>query len=265
MRPPTKAIRLPFVALLALCTAACAGSTSEAPVLPFEEIQASEVTIDFDASATSAILRVETTVPVVCAVVYGTNGDFGMIATDDDMRGGAHSQHGPLMGGLEPETEYSYRLQGSDSDGNIYASETMTFRTPPASESTGPGTNVATQASVAEVSSEFSSSFAASNAIDGDPTTEWSSNGDGDDAYLTLDLGGETSIVAVAFRTRAMSDGSSITQTFTVTIGEETFGPFPAGDDPIEMDATGDLIRFDVESSTGGNTGAVEIEVYASD
>ena len=32
------------------------------------------------------------------------------------MLGGAHSEHSPLMPGLEPDTEYHYRVQGTADD-----------------------------------------------------------------------------------------------------------------------------------------------------
>ena len=80
------------------------------------------------------------------------------------------------------------------------------------------------------MSSEFSDGFAAANAIDDSGTTEWSSAGDGDDAFITIDLGDERDIAGVEFITRSMLDGTAITETFTVTIDDgDTFGPFPAG------------------------------------
>lgn len=254
------------VLMSAVAIGACADSAEIEP-RPFESIQEGEIRLSFDSSATVATLEVDTTVPVVCAVVYGPDESFGLIATDDDMMGGAHSDHAPLLTGLEPETEYSYRLQGSDAEGNFYVSEIMPFTTPAASEpeAEAPGSNIALEATVAEVSSEFSGSFSASNAIDGDPSTEWSSAGDGDEAFIVLDLGRTADIVAVAFKTRSMGDGSAVTETYTVTIdGGETLGPFGTGSEPVEVDASGREVRFDVESSTGGNTGAIEVEVYSS-
>lgn len=257
----SKAVLFGLISTLALgACAERAGITAR----PFETIQAGEVVLSFDASATAATLEVDTAVPVVCAVVYGPDESFGLIATDDNMMGGAHGDHAPLLVGLEPETEYSYRVQGSDAEGNFYLSEIMTFTTP-AAESTSPVTNAALGATIVEVSSEFSSSFSAGNAIDGDLSTEWSSDGDGDDAFIEIDLGRSADIVAVAFRTRSMSDGTAVTETYTVTLDStETVGPFPAGGDPAEVELRGHTIRFDVESSTGGNTGAVEVEVYVN-
>jgi hypothetical protein len=106
--------------------------------------------------------------------------------------------------------------------------------------------------------------FEAKNAFDGDLATEWSSNGDGNAAFLSIDLGAPRSITGVAFRTREMADGSAITRSFTVTVdGKTTLGPFPAGDRRIAraatVSATGRRLRFDLVNSTGGNTGADEI------
>jgi hypothetical protein len=60
---------------------------------------------------------------------------------------------------------------------------------------------------------------------------------------------------AVGIHTRSMSDGSATARTFTVTIDEiQTYGPFPAG--RADVTFTGQVIRFEVDSATGGNTGA---------
>jgi hypothetical protein len=82
-----------------------------------------------------------------------------------------------------------------------------------------------------------------------------------------LDLGSDQQIGDVEFLTRSMADGSSITNTYTVTIDDtNAHGPFPAGTvtDPrlSELGASGRRLRFDVETSTGGNVGAVEIRVH---
>ena len=120
-----------------------------------------------------------------------------------------------------------------------------------------------------DVSSEFNSSFAAANAIDDSGTTEWSSAGDGDDAFITIDLGDIVEIAGVEFITRSMLDGTAITETFTVTIDDgDTYGPFPAGT-AVGPElrrmwmASGRVVRFDVDTSTGGNVGAVEVRVLA--
>jgi hypothetical protein len=65
-----------------------------------------------------------------------------------------------------------------------------------------------------------------------------------------------------------MSDGSAITRTYAVVVdGRRRYGPFPAGDlvapHIVAVSFTGRFLRFEVVSSTGGNTGAAEIEVFS--
>lgn len=254
-----RTVALLALALLSACT------SSEAPdvaVRPIEDILDSDIQINTDPSGTTAVVEVSTSLPVACAVVYGSDDSFGSIAVDDDMRGGAHEEHQPRLTGLQPDTEYSYVLQGSDTAGVLYRSDVMTFRTPPAEAISTPGENVAPSATVGDVSSAFSDDFAAANAIDGDLGTEWSTAGDGDDAWIEIDLGDEADIAGFRYQSREMTDGTAIVETYTVTIGDQEFGPFPAGQ-VQEVQAAGRVVRFDAETTTGGNTGAVEIEVYA--
>ncbi len=252
------------VALLGLVAAACGDAGGDAAdVRPFEDIATSDVTFEFNGPATVARLFVTTGVDVVCAVAYGETEELGLIATDDDMAGGAHDDHSPRMPGLQPQTEYFFRLQGVDANGTLYRSELMTFTTPEALEAAG--INVAPNRASVASSSEFSEAFAAENAVDGDFGTEWSSAGDGDDAYLEVDLGEPTEVVGVHYHTRQMTDGTAIAESFTIKVdGGEPLGPFPVDGQPTEVAFTGRVLRFDVEQSTGGNTGAVEIEVFAA-
>ncbi len=236
---------------------------SAAEVRDFEDIAASEVRITPDPSGRAAILEVDTTIDVACSVVYGTDESFGQIAVDADMDGGAHADHQPVLGGLEPDTAYVYRLQGTAPDGTIYVSEVMAFQTPIAA--VGP-VNLALDATVTGVSSEWSEAFAAQNAFDGDPTTEWSTRDDGDDAWVEIDLGSSQAIGDIVFRTRSMSDGSATTASYSVTADGVSYGPSPADEPFEELRALGveaRVLRFDVDSSSGGNTGAIEILVLA--
>ena len=66
-----------------------------------------------------------------------------------------------------------------------------------------------------------------------------------------------------------MGDGSAITRSFSVVVdGGTRYGPFGAGNRrsariaPVSF--TGRILRFEVDTSTGGNTGAAEIEVYGA-
>jgi len=252
----------------ALLLSACAAESSE-EVQPIGAILDSEIDITFDASGTSASLTVDTNIPVACAVIFGTDDTYGSIAVDNDMQGGAHHDHGPVLSGLLPDTEYQYILQGSDAAGTLYRSEPLTFRTPPASADVVDatiGNNVAVDGSVVAVSSEFSDAFGAANAIDGDTSTQWSTSGDGDNAFIEIDLGQIHLITAVAFRTRQMTDGTAITETFTLQIDGETLGSYTTGPEPVVLDQaiSGRLVRIDAEATTGENTGATEIEIYAT-
>ncbi|KGH45353.1 hypothetical protein IN07_18135 [Modestobacter caceresii] len=219
-----------------------------------------------DVSGTFATLQVSTDLDMACAVVFGRDESLGDgIATDADMGGGAHTDHEAVMRGLQPDTEYFYRVQGSGADGSLYRSDLMRFRTPQAHATSTPGENVAVGADVVDVSSEFSNAFTAANAVDGDLATEWSSDGDGDDASITIDLGRPVDVLGVALRSRSMSDGTSVVETFTVTVdGGETYGPFDAGTTFTvnQAEFTGQVLEIDAEQTSGGNTGAAEIEVY---
>lgn len=249
-------------------------SAAQAEVRPFSEIQDGEVTFEADPLDPSAgIFRVDTTEPAICAIVWGETDQFGRFNNSLAMNGTGIIEHDVKLPDLEPGREYQYVLQGTTADGTLYRSEVDTFVIP---EGDGGGTaasapdlgdNLALDATVADVSSEFNDSFAAANAVDGDLATEWSSRDDGDDAFITLDLGAETDLAGVAFLTRSMADGTAITETFTVTVDDgEVLGPFPAGSpaDPqvAEVSASGQQLTFRVDTSTGGNVGAVEVQVF---
>ena len=228
-------------------------------VIDFAAIQAGDVRIDTDPSGTSATITVSTTIDAACAVVFGEDETLGRLALDADMGAAAHRDHRVILGGLQPTTTYVFRLQGSGIDGRLYRSQLYSITTPEASASAP--SDLAIGARVVEVSSEYSEAFAATNVVDGDPSTAWSTKGDGDAAFITLDLGRPTDIGAVAFQTRQMSDGTAITETFTVTADGTSHGPFPASA-TVPLEVTAQFLRFDVEASTGGNTGATEIEVF---
>lgn len=270
MRRPVLFIVLLLV--LAGCASPGGAGATDAEVRPFEEIQASDVVFEADPLDPSrGIFRVETTEEAICAIVWGETDDFGRFNNSLAMSGTGIIEHDVVLPDLEQGREYVYVLQGTTADGTLYRSEIDTFTIPvtdagAAAPEPDLGPNLAVGATVVDVSSEFNEAFAGTNAVDGDLTTEWSSAQDGDDGSITIDLGTETAVTGVAFLTRSMADGSAITETFTVTVDGETFGPFPAGSPSqariAELTATGRELRFDVETSTGGNVGAVEIQVF---
>jgi len=270
-----------LIALAAIGLAACSSpeagvSDSLAEVYTFrsvDEIIDQDLEVINFAGDGSASLPIETSVPVACTIVYGTTPEFGSLSTDLDMDGGTHSDHNPLLTGLEPETEYFFRVQGVDDSGVVYLSEVMTFTTPvfeaAASE------NLASSAMGAEVIG-FSSAFGdaglderwgAGSAFDDNLNTEWSSAGDGSAAWVEVKLAQRALINSVDFQSRAMSDGSAITLAFTVTTDDgQSYGPFELPDanssysfaTAIEAESS----RFELVDTTGGNTGAVDIGVY---
>ena len=65
-------------------------------------------------------------------------------------------------------------------------------------------------------------------------------------------------VATVEFRTRSMADGSSITETIGITADGESLGEFEANT-AVPVNRQGRVWRFDVVTSSGGNTGAVEI------
>ena len=275
-RPAGLLVLLVLTAVLAACTGTDDDSPQGVdgpPIRPVEEIVEGDIEVA-DLTSTSGVVRVTTSVDVVCSVVFGTTEEFGRQATDLDMGGGAHSDHAAPLRGLEPDTEYVYRLQGTASDGTFYVSETRTFRTPPAPEGDADrGPNLAARkagAQVIEVSSVFgdSDTWAGENAIDGDSSTEWSSAGDGDDAYLEVELAEGTTISSVGIWTRTMGSTAQITSFQVVVDGEDVLGPFDVPDASgvhvfdLDQPMEAQTLRFEVVASSGGNTGLVEFVAY---
>jgi hypothetical protein len=261
-----------LVPVVALClgVTACGGasaSDNSASIRPFAQVEVGKTHLQVAADGTSAIVQLETNPATVCAIAYGTTASLGSIADDPDMGGTAITRHTVVLAGLTPGATYRFRLTATDAAGLVFQTRELgTFTTPRNVGALGP--DIAIGAKVVAVSSQWSSAYKAANAVDGNLSTEWSSAGDGNRAFITIDLGRERAIAGIAFITREMSDGSAITRTFAVIVdGRRRYGPFPAGnvvDARIaRVSFRGRRLRFDVVTSTGGNTGAAEIEVFA--
>lgn len=271
---------LAIVASLAVVAAACGTGrndtdmdTGGSVVRPFREVQDSDFRFEADpADPTRGIFHVKTTEPMICAIVWGTDSSFGRFNNSLAMNGTGIVDHDVFLPDVEPGATYHYIVEGTTADGTLYRSKDSTFviqRTGTGSTTTEAprGDNVATGAKVVDASSSFSSAFAPERAVDGDLHTEWSSRGDGNGAYIVIDVGETVAVGAVEFVTRSMADGSAVTQTFTVSAdGGAPLGPFPAGTPAArrwsKVDATGKVFRFEVTTSTGGNVGAIEIGLY---
>lgn len=136
------------------------------------------------------------------------------------------------------------------------------------------GENIAAMengAKVVGVSSNYGngandSAFGANNALDGDLNTEWSSDGEGDNAWIEIELPLETHVTSIGFWTRTMTTSAQIFSFRVITDRGEVYGPFElAGAGSIyyfDTDLTAKRLRFESVSTSGGNTGAVEIEVF---
>lgn len=276
---PRRLIRWVTLALVVgLFAAACSSSSSssEGELLEFSQVQDSEFAFDADPTDLDrGIFRVRTTEPMICTIVWGETEDFGNFNNSLAMNGTGIIDHDVFLPGAEAGREYFFRVQGSTADGRQFRSETGTFTIPEtdsddaASADEPPhGANLALDATIVDVSSVFGRGWEPENAIDDDTGTEWASAGDGDSGFITIDLGSPQAVVGVEFLTRSMLDGSAATEMYTVTVdGGETFGPFPAGTPANPRFAavafTGQVIRFEVETSTGGNVGAIELGVFA--
>jgi hypothetical protein len=251
----------------------------EGELLDFSLVQENEFAFEPDPSDPNrGIFRVRTTEPMICTIVWGKTDEFGNFNNSLSMNGTGIIDHDVLLPGAEQGKEYQFRVQGSTADGRQFRSEPGTFTIPvteavlgddaAADEMIVHGANLALHATLVEASSVFGSEWEAENAFDEDTTTEWATRGDGDGGFITINLGAAQSVVGVEFLTRTMLDGSATTDMYTVTVdGGEVFGPFPAGNPTnpnfSAVEFTGQQVRFDIESSTGGNVGAIEVRVFA--
>jgi len=265
--------------IVAMLSLACAGKVSSPTKISqgdLADILAVEPQV-VDITSNSARVTAITSIEVACAVAFGTITDYGRLAVDSDMGGTGHSNHGPQLTGLEPDTEYHLTFGGIGPDGTVYGYKDLTFRTKPADAepvSKSQGENLALAKNggrVTRVSSNYGSpsmdsSFGANNALDGNPSTQWSSQGDGNGAWMEIELAQESHVNSLGFWTRTMGTSAQIASFRVITDRGETFGPFDLADASavhyFDVDMTAKRLRFETVDSSGGNTGAVEIEVY---
>ncbi|MEO0561188.1 MAG: discoidin domain-containing protein [Chloroflexota bacterium] len=252
------------------------GSTVDVSGAPIDVLPLALVTesapVTLDITATTARVNFIGTEALACYLIYGTDDTYGDVTNDPDMVQAAIVEHNPIMIGLEPDTEYQYRMMGTSEDGQLYVSAVYTFRTLPA-DADGTDNLLAPSngAQLVDVSSNFGDGpndgrWGILNAFDENPATEWATNGDGNDAFFEVDLDGTFAINEIVFNSRSMTDGTAIIESFTVQADDdEVFGPFevlnPNDEQTYEVDFTASVMRFNVAESTGGNVGAVDIIV----
>ena len=264
------------VAILTMPLAhAQSANTPNLTIRPIEDVFADGPPRIADLTDQDGTLLFVSSIPLACSVVYGETPAFGQVSVDQDMDGGAHTDHHPALSGLKPDTLYYYRVQGTAADGTLYASSVMTFRTPKAAAA-GPLNLASLEAGarIVAVSSNFGGaandgSWGANSAIDGRRTTEWSTNGDGDAGFVEIALAREARLGAVEVWTRTMSNNTAQIYKFTLTTDRgEVLGPFelPDASKPyrFDVDVTAKSLRLDVVASNGGNVGLVEFAAYAA-
>ena len=268
-------LSLSLFALLVVRQLKAANERGGVEIRPLSDITADGPTIT-NLTATSATLDFISTIPVACSVVYGTDSTYGQIAVDPDMAGAAIIEHHPILGNLQPNTTYQYRLQGSAANGILYVSDVFTFTTPLDTNNEINLAQLEDGALILDVSSNFgggsnSSTWGANKAIDNSENSAWASNGDGNDAYIEVQLTQKGNVQAISVWSREMADGTSRVIDFTVSsdLGETFSFTLPDAQQayrfntPFNQPATS--IRLDVDSSTGGNVGLHDFDVLAPD
>lgn len=263
------------VLALALSLAAACGSSSDTPD-PGAPVEFLDLRVE-DLASTRAVIRFDTSRPTTCEVEWGLSMDaLTTTATDPNMELGTFAEdHEVPLEDLNPDTMIFFRAKATDPMGETYYSDVMSFRT-----EMGDGSpvrvNVALMSmgsSIVDKSSTISnmadaSTWGANNAIDGSMSTEWSSNGDGDDAWLVIDLGQMRDVEAFGFRSRKMADGTSIITSVQIIFdGDTMMGPFETPDPDqryiFEIAPTrARRVRVEAVTTTGGNSGVKEIELF---
>ena len=79
-----------------------------------------------------ASVRMITKVPTSCVIAHGLTTAYGQLSTDASMKQGGHTDHFHVLRGLQPDAVHHYKWGLVGPDGFVYASQDLTFRTPPA-------------------------------------------------------------------------------------------------------------------------------------
>ncbi len=223
---------------------------------------------------TAARIVLRTGEPAFCQVSYGPTSHYGQMRRMD--MSGPMTDHRIVLPGLHPGTEYHFKLSAINGDARVYQSADLTFTTLQSTSSPPVGTNVASVkvgARVIGVSSNYGGggndgTFGATHAIDGDPNTEWSSDRDGNNAWIEIELAKTFRITAIGFWTRTMGTSAQIQEFEVIADGTTRLGPFILSDASgiryFPVDVMARRLRFNVVRSSGGNTGAVEIQAIAN-
>jgi hypothetical protein len=241
-------------------------------IVSFDNLRTENITSE------SAVIRFMTSIETTCEVEYGrSESNLDNTATDPMMGADSLStDHSVTLDGLDAGRIYYFRARAVTGSGTVYFSDINTFTTIP-DTATSAYENIALAeagTTVKSVSSNFGggsddSAFGANKAIDGIISTEWSSYGDGDGAYIELDLGQMRDMTGLGFQSRKMADGSSIIMSFMLYFdNNKTSGPYETNDPDslyafdIVPSIESRTVRLEAVTTTGGNTGAKEIQLF---
>ncbi len=228
-----------------------------------------------------AVFRFDTSRPTQCEAHWGfAPDDRPNVALDPDMVEDEYAiDHQIPLEDLPAGTTIYVRAIAEDPTGFRDESDLYTFATLPADDPT-PGETmenvalISAGARVLSVSSNFGGArndqtWGIDNAFDGMMSTEWSSYFDGDDAAVTLAFAGAYELRRFGFRSRKMTDGTSIVRSVRLVFADGTvMGPFetPDPDEYYEFDIAptmAEQVTVEAVETTGGNTGAKEIRFFA--
>lgn len=263
----------------------------------------SELTVEAEANSAALGLIPNPTKPTVHAIAYARGGGAIMDGMEEVYlaRSGLPGlQDAPdlVLNGLEAGMDYEAEVCLVDANAELCCTARVGFETEQ-DESDGEGSsdcfgdNVALVASGATVTSASSiwgggtpsSSFGSNKAIDGTPATQWSTAGDGDEAFLAVRLPQPVEIAGVGVWSRSMSDGSAIIKSFSLSLSTSDVGDTNAVEvGPFELESASEMYHFDIRgdlvgqasttkfdsiqfnavTTTGGNTGLRSFEVMKS-
>ncbi len=251
-----------------LCVVVLLAGCREKEKLTFEPLTVEEI------SATRALLRFTTNRPVKIEVELGRTEVLDQRFTDPEIvPGQLATEHRVPLENLFQNTKYLFRIKTTDEDKDIFYSAQQEFRTVVAPVSRlknvallEEGTSVVSVSST-QGGGDKNSTHGANRAIDGDFTTDWASNGDGDAARIELDLGQTRMLTAFGFRSRSRTDGSAITTRVALSLDGAAELEFDTPDPnqlsvftlSAPVSARTAVVR--AVTTSGGNTGAKELQL----
>ncbi len=110
--------------LLIGCRPADAPVSTQVDIRPLEQVSVRGSPQIVDITATDAVLIFESNSPLACSVIYGETDAYGQVSVDQDMDGGAHTDHGPLLHGLEADTDTTTAYRGRHRTGHCTSART---------------------------------------------------------------------------------------------------------------------------------------------